>query len=164
MTFFAKFWSNLFLRTLHNLASPDLLDLVARLAGIIHLTQDEGRNQAVQSEVAGEDLDKDRTDEERVAAAGGLAAGVAGEAHLLPRGRHGRLGADRPRSGIGGDADGKAGGQRGEAAAEAGGKVGKAIVLAVPREARSAFGFDHFTIQNYCYTEDALIEMRAGVA
>ena len=164
MTFFAKFWSNLFLRTLHNLASPDLLDLVARLAGIIHLTQDEGRNQAVQSEVAGEDLDKDRTDEERVAAAGGLAAGVAGEAHLLPRGRHGRLGADRPRSGIGGDADGKAGGQRGEAAAEAGGKVGKAIVLAVPREARSAFGFHHFTIQNYCYTEDALIEMRAGVA
>ena len=136
------------------LAIPDLLDLVSRLAGIIHLTQDEGRNQTVQSQVAGEDLDEDGTDEERVAAAGGLSASVAGEAHLLPRGRHGRLGTDCPRSRIGGNADGKAGGQRGEAGAKAGGEVGKAIVLAVSREARSAFGFHHFTIENYTYTGD----------
>ena len=136
------------------LAIPDLLDLVSRLAGIIHLTQDEGRNQTVQSQVAGEDLDEDGTDEERVAAAGGLSAGVAGEAHLLPRGRHGRLGAYCPCSGIGGNADGKAGGQRGETAAKAGGEVSEAIVLAVSREARSAFGFHHFTIENYTYTGD----------
>ena len=136
------------------LAIPGLLDLVSRLAGIIHLTQDEGRNQTVKSQVAGEDLDEDGTDEERVAAAGGLSTSVAGEAHLLPRGRHGRLGTDRPCSGIGGNADGKAGGQRGETAAKAGGEVSEAIVLAVSREARSAFGFHHFTIENYTYTGD----------
>ena len=59
MTFFANSGPIYFYVHFSNLASPDLLDLVARLAGIIHLTQDEGRNQAVQSEVAGEDLDED---------------------------------------------------------------------------------------------------------
>ena len=126
---------------------PRYLVLASRLARVFGLRQNERGNQPIQSQVTGKDLNENGSNKEGISLAIDLSTGVSRETHFLPGRRHGRLGTDCSRTGVGGNANGQAGCQGTQADAQAGGQMRKGIVLRVGDVSRGV-GLAKFAIQN----------------